>query len=358
MSNANTSATISYLSIIRVLIVFLVVFFIYLIRDALALLFVSIIFAAAIDPLVDWLQKRKIPRAASILMIYIILLAVFSLVIILMIPPITEEIGQIISNFPAYYEKVSIGIHTMQSQADDNNIQIGSDSIVKTLQSLSLTLAQTTKSIFVTITSIFGGLFSLLVVLVITFYLTVEENALKYFIKFLTPLKYRAYTMDLINRMQYKIGLWLRGQLLLSIIVGILVYAGLLLFGVKYALLLALIAAILEIVPYLGPWISGIIAVFIAFSDGSIIKVLLVALWYLLVQQAENNIIVPKLMGRMVGLNPIIVIMAIIIGFKLGGVIGGMMGVPVAAAIAVYLTDIIKEKKGEKIGLPKSDTDT
>ena len=345
MPRTSTPAlNISYTSIIRVVLVLLAAFFIYLIRDALALLFISFIFAAAVDPWVDWFQKRKIPRAVSILMIYIILLAIFSLVIVMMIPPITEQIGQIVSNFPAYYERISTGIHSLQDKTMNSGAQVGSDSIVSTLRSLSLTLAQTTKSIFVTITSIFGGLFSLLVVLVITFYLTVEEDALKRFIKFVVPFRHGSYTMDLIERMQIKIGLWLRGQILLSFIVGILTYILLTIAGVKYALLLALIAGLFEIIPYLGPWLSGIPAVIVAFSD-SLIKVLIVIAIYFIVQQVENNLIVPKLMGKMVGLNPVVVIMAILIGIKLGGVIGGLLGVPVAAAVAVYFTDVIEDRR-------------
>jgi predicted PurR-regulated permease PerM len=350
MPKSAQTVTISYTSIIRVLVVFLAVFFVYLIRDALALLFVAVIFAAAVDPWVDWLQKKRIPRAISILLIYVILLAVFSLVIIMMIPPITEEIGQIVTNFPSYYEKISVGVHSLQDRAVSSNVEVGNDSIVTALESLSLTLAQTTKSIFVTITSIFGGLFSLLIVLVITFYLTVEEDALKKFIKLIVPSKHRSYTMNLIERMQLKIGMWLRGQLLLSLIVGILTYFLLAIFGVKYALLLALCAGLLEIIPYLGPWLAGIPAVLVAFSD-SFTKVIIVIAIYLFIQQFENNVIVPKLMSKMVGLNPIIVIMAILIGIKLGGVIGGLLGVPVAAAIAVYFSDIIKDKNDGSIGL-------
>ncbi|MFH1890292.1 MAG: AI-2E family transporter [Candidatus Kuenenbacteria bacterium] len=333
------------MSIIRVILVLLAVAFIYLIRDALALLFVSIIFASAIGPWVDWLHKYKFPRGVSVIMIYAILLSVFSLIIVLMVPPITDQVGQMAGNIPSYYEKISFGIHSLQKQAIVGDSAIGNDSIISALQTVSKTLAQATKSIFVTITSIFGGLLSLFVVLVVTFYIVVEDDGLKKFVKLLTPSKYRFYTMNLIDRMQLKIGLWLRGQLLLCLLVGILVYIGLALLGVKYALVLALLAGILEIVPYFGPWISAIPALFVASGD-SLFKVLAVAAWYLFVQQMENNIVVPKIMQKVVGLNPIIVIMAIVVGVKLGGIVGAMLGVPVAAAIAVYVSDALKDKKG------------
>jgi len=352
-SSTQQNITLSYKSIIRVVIVLVSLFLVYLVRDVLALLFVAVIFSAAVDPWVDWLQKHKVHRAVSILMIYAISLAVFSLVVVMMIPPVTQQIGQIVNNFPTYYEKISTGLNSLHHQAVNNNLQADNASIVATLKSLSLTLAQTTRSVFVTITGIFGGLFSLLVVLVIIFYITVEENSLKKFIKQITPLRHQAYTMRLIERMQVKIGLWLRGQLLLSLIIGVATYIGLTILGVKYALLLAIIAGSLEIVPYLGPWLSAIPAVIVAFSD-SLTKVIFVAALYLFIQQSENNLIVPKLMNKVVGLNPIVVIMAILIGAKLGGIIGALLGVPVAAAISVYLDDVIenKEKKEAAVGGP------
>jgi len=345
MPRTKAITELTYSSIIKVAVVVLAATFIYIIRDTLALLFVAIIFAAAIDPWIDWLQKYKIPRGVSVLMIYLVLLAIFSLVLVMMIPPVTEQVGQIARSIPAYYEKISIGIHSLQDKTIEGSQEVGNDSIISTLESLSLTLAQTTKSVFVTITNIFGGLFSLLVVLVITFYITVEEDALKKFVKFLTPAKSRSYVMNLIDRMELKIGLWLRGQLLLCLFVGALVYIGLSLLGVRYALLLALVAGIFEIVPYVGPWLSALPALLVAFGD-SFWKVVLVGVLYIVVQQIENNIVVPKLMQRVVGLNPIVVIMAIMVGFKLGGVVGGLLGVPVAAAISVYVFDFLKEKEG------------
>lgn len=345
---AGTAAVIPYRSIMRVVFVLLALFFVYLVRDVLALLFISVIFSAAVDPWVDWLKKYKIPRAISVLVIYLVLIAVFSLIVVMLIPAMADQIMQIVANIPDYYEKISFGIHTLQQRAGEGMTPASGDSVVSTLQTLSSTLAGATKSIFVAVASIFGGILSLFVVLVMTFYITVEEDGLKKFLKYLVPIKQRHYALDLVDRMQTKVGLWLRGQLLLCFVVGALVYFGLLVLGVKYALLLALVAGILEIIPYIGPWVSGLIAVLVASSD-SWTKIIFVAVLYLIVQQLENQVIVPKIMQKMVGLNPIIVIMVILIGAKLGGVVGGLLGVPVAAAISVYFDDVMKEKQeGEK----------
>ena len=138
-------------------------------------------------------------------------------------------------------------------------------------------------------------------------------------------------------------GMWLRGQLFLSFIVGLLVYIGLLILGVKYALVLALIAAILEIIPFIGPTIAAIPAILVGLTD-SWIKALVVVILYFVVQQLENHIIVPKVMQKAVGLNPIVVIIVIMVGAKLGGIVGALIAVPVAAAIGVFVGDIMRDK--------------
>lgn len=327
---------ISYSSILKVILVLVCIFFLYLIREIVAILFVAVILASAFDPWVDWLQKYKIPRSLSILMIYIILIGILSLVVVLMIPPITEQIGQLAKNLPIYYNKAAFEFSKVFDGGEYPKLS-------NTLTTFSGTLSETTRSIFTTITGIFGGVFSFIVVLVIVFYITVEENLIKKNIYYLIPQSKRKYIMDLIDRMQIKMGMWFRGQLALMLFVGILTYIGLTILGVKYALLLAIIAGILEVVPFIGPWLSAVPAILIGFSD-SFLKVILIAALYLIVQQIENNIIVPKVMQKAVGLNPIIVITAVLIGAKLGGIVGALLAVPVAAGIGVYLSDIIPNK--------------
>lgn len=327
------TVTLSYSSIIKVVVVLLTLFILYVIREVVALLFVAIVLSAALDPWVDWLQKYKIPRSVSILIIYIIMIGTLSLVIAMMVPPISEQIGQLAKNLPIYYERLALGVSQI---TDGGELR---PSLPEALQGLSASLGEATKSIFSTITGIFGGLISFIAVLVIVFYMTVEEKILKKFIHFLTPPKYQDYMAGLINRMQKKMGLWLRGQLALCLIIGIMTYIGLIILGVKYALLLALVAGILEIIPFVGPIISAVPAILVGFSD-SFVKVLLIIALYIVIQQFENHIIVPKVMQKAVGLNPIIVILAILIGIKLGGIVGALLAVPVAAAVGVFLSDI------------------
>lgn len=327
-------------SILKIIIILLFLGFLFLIRDVLVLLFVAVILAAAFDPLVDWLQRFKIPRALSILGIYAIVLSFVSWSIYLLYGPITEQIFEISKAFPHFYAQINQnlgGVINLNSLFSQEVLNASFADITKSL-------GQATTGIFNILGSIFGGVISFLMVLVVTFYLTVEENSTKRFITSITPAKHQSYVAKLIVAMQHRMGYWLRGQLLLSLIVFTMVYLGLTVLGIKYALVLALIAGIFEIVPFIGPWIAAIPGIFLAFSY-SPGKALMVAIMYLLVQQLENNLIVPKVMGKTTGLNPLVVLVSIMIGARLGGVMGALLAVPVAVAVAVYIESLIGDNK-------------
>jgi predicted PurR-regulated permease PerM len=178
---------------------------------------------------------------------------------------------------------------------------------------------------------------------VITFYFTVEEEGMKRFIRSVSPSHYHPYLMQLINRIQRRLGYWLRGQLILSVVIFVLTFIGLTILGVDYALLLALIAGIFEIIPYLGPFLGAVPAVFLAFVQ-SPVKALLVVILYIIIQQLENNIIVPKVMSKSVGINPLLVIIILLVGGKIGGAVGMILAIPVATALSVFFEDFLGKR--------------
>jgi predicted PurR-regulated permease PerM len=337
----NISITIG--TIFKILAVFLLMYFLYLARDILAILFISLIFASAVDPWVDWLQKNRIPRSLGVLSIYLVMFAVLSLVLFLIIPPIVQEVGDLANNFPFYLDKVIQGFSALR----DYSVQHGLiDNIQSGLGSISSNLQDAASSIFSTVLGVFGGIFSFFLVLVITFYMAVEENAIKKLIWSVAPARHQAYAMQLINRIQRKIGMWLRGQLILSFSIFLLTYLGLLILGVKYALVLALIAGLTEFVPYLGPILGAVPAVFLALTQSPVLA-LFVGLFYYIVQLTENNILVPKIMQKAVGLNPIISMSALMIGYKVGGIVGAILSIPVATALSVIVGDIFESRRNE-----------
>lgn len=345
----NVTISISTSTIIKVVFVIGALFFLWMIRDILAIVFVAIILAALIDPLADWFEKHRIPRALSVIVIYVLLIALVGLVLFLLIPPIVEEFGQLAQNFGGYWESVTAGLKDFKVFSIDQGF---SSSLEAGVQSIGDNFSSAIGKIFGTITGLIGGVIATILVLVITFYMVVEEETARRAYRSLAPPKYQPYISQLTGRMKKKIGGWLRGEIILALIVGTLVFIALKILGVNYALLLAIFAGMAEFVPYLGPVLGGIPAVFIAFAQ-SPIKALLVLAVFVLIQQLENHLIYPKVMQKAVGLNPVVSIIALLIGAKIGGVVGALLAIPVATVINVFVQDLIQhwgngQKSSEK----------
>ncbi|MBU0597900.1 AI-2E family transporter [Patescibacteria group bacterium] len=343
MENKSININISTSSIIKFLIIMGVLAVIYMLRDVIMILVVSVILATALNPWVNALQKRKVPRIVATLFIYLAFFGTFAVVLVLLIPPMAGQIGEIAKNFPEYYNRVISDFSSFREFSLQQNLL---NSLQGTLESLQENIGQATAGIFSAVSSIFGGFFSLLGVVVITFYMLLEENALKKFIRSITPDKYQPYIFQLLNRSQDRLRLWLRGQLILCLIIGVLAYIGLIIIGLPYALVLGIWAGLTEFIPYLGPFLGAIPAVFIAITTGSFLKALFVVIWYVVIQQLENNLIVPKVMEKTVGLNPLVVIIVMLMGAKLAGVAGIILAVPLALIIKAFFEDFLSGVKG------------
>lgn len=335
---------ISTVAIIKVIIILLLLGFLYLIRDILAILFVAVILASVIDPIADWAGQKKIPRGITTLVIYLLLFSLFSLVIALIIPPVAEQINQLSVNFGYYWNKLVSGFSALQDYSASYGV---SENIQQGIESIKFGLGKTAGGAFSTLGNVFGGIISLVLTLVIAFYIIVEEDAIKRLFRSAAPAGYQPYLVRLFSRMQEKIGLWVKGQLILSFIIFIFSFVGLSILGVNYALVLALMAGLFEFVPYIGPIFAAIPAVFLAFTQ-SPLKALLVIILYVIIQQLENNVIVPKVMQKAVGINPIVSIIAILIGAKLVGVVGALLAIPVATALGVFIGDLFSGEAKEK----------
>ncbi|EKE05186.1 MAG: protein of unknown function UPF0118 [uncultured bacterium] len=180
--------------------------------------------------------------------------------------------------------------------------------------------------------------------------MTIEETAIKRSLGFILPEKYQPFVLRIIEKVQKQIGNWLKGQLVLCLIIGLMIYIGLLILGINYALVLACLAAIGEFIPYVGTFAAAIPALFLAFTQ-SPIKAVFVLILYVIVQQIENHLVAPKVMQRAVGLNPIIVITSLLVGAKIGGVLGVFLAIPVATGISVVIRELYR--KNEVIDVDK-----
>lgn len=335
-SQTPIKVTITSMTILKILGVVLVLLFFYAIRDILILLLLSMVLAAALDPWVDWLKKRGLPRSLSLILIYAVLISVFVLSIALIIPPVVEQIGELYVSFPRVVNDFSKTLNSIQGFSVQYNLQANLSGFLREVQT-----GRTLTSLFTTLGSFFGGLFGVFAILVMTFYMVIREDNIEKLVKLVSPEKYHSFLITVLRNISKKLGLWLRSQLILGLIVGVSVYVGLSIIGVKYALVLGLLSAVTELIPYIGPFIGAVPGVLIAFTQDPILG-LGAAIIYLLVQLLENYLIVPKIMSKAVGISPLMVIIALLIGAKLAGIIGALLAVPVALIISTALKELDK----------------
>lgn len=323
---------ISWQAIGRVMLAVLGLALVWQIRDVLALFFVIAVLVAAIAPVVDrW--SEKIPRLFAVLLIYLIIAVILSAAGLLIVPPLVHEVGQLSLRFPDYFGRVGSFFGGLGDVLGFST---------QGLETFSQGLVNITSTLYSTTVGVIGTIIGFFTIAVVTFYLLLEKRGLRNLIASYLPTKQRARFTSLLHEIGIKMGGWLRGQLLLALIVGVIDFIGMLIIGVPFALTLGVWAAFTEIIPYLGPVLGAIPAVIIAFVDTPI-KGLLTLILFIVVQQIEANILAPKVMGKAVGLSPVVIIFAILIGAKLGGIAGVILAVPAAAAISV----LVKEYEGK-----------
>lgn len=322
--------SVSTMTFVKVVLIVLGLWFLWYVRDVVAMLLVAVLLAALIDPFADWFAKRRIPRALAVILVYILLGVIAAAVIVLLVPVIIEQGTQLFGSGP-FANALTSAVDRMRSLFD----------VQRFVESLLSGQVTSVTSVFTQIGVFLNGFVALFVVLVLAFYMVVEEDTAKMVFRHLAPVEYQPYIAQLITKMQSKIGAWLRGQLLLGLVIGVASYVGLSLIGVKYALLLAVIAGLFEIVPYVGPTLSVIPAFVVGFVQSPAIG-LAVLLLYVVIQQLENNLLVPKIMQKVTGLNPIVSIVALLVGIKVGGLVGAMLSIPIATMFAVISEDLFR----------------
>lgn len=343
MAQPTTNVNISTTTIFKVVLIGLAIWFLATISQVLVIVFVALVFAAAIDPWITRLERMGMARGWAMTIIFVSAMALMSLIVILFVPLVVDQLGKFTQAFPKLYERVF-------SLYQNNQDSVALDTIQKGLQNLNSALSDVTKGVFSSVFGFFGGLVSVISVLVLTFYLTLEEKGMKRIAVDLAPAKYRPYLIQLFNRIEDRLGDWLRGQLILGLIIGTLTLIGLLAFKVEFAVVLALIAGLTELIPIIGPFIGAIPAVIVAFSQDPVLALIVMGL-YIVIQQLENNLIVPRVMSKATGLNPVIVIVSILVGGKVAGITGVILAVPTMIIITTFLEDFLEEKKADDMRL-------
>jgi len=341
MDKNSVSLQIGIGTIIKTVLVLFGLFLLYQVRDIAGLVLFSIVVASGIEPAAVWFQKRKVSRVLAVIFVYVLIFAVLGMLFYIIVPALFSQLSELSNTLPNYLNK-PIGEQILDALP----------TLPESISSMFLEVADAAKSyvekisggLFTATTVLFGGAFSFFMVAILSFYLAVQEKGIETFLKIIIPLPYEEYSLDLWFRVRAKLGAWMKGQLLLGLLVGVLVYLCLTIVGIKYALVLAILAAIFELIPIFGPVLSSIPAIAMALLQSPTLAIV-VAGMYFIIQQFENHLIYPLVIRKVVGVPPILTILALIVGAKLGGFMGILLSMPIVTLLFEISGDIEKKKR-------------
>lgn len=314
---------------------------VYLVRDVLLLIYISGLLAIGFSPIVRLIERQKVlpigtrrfPRWLAILVLYVVILGTLMGIGFLIVPPLVDQAQQLWTALPSMFSRaqeflIAKGIlneHLTWQQAVERAPMTGGGEAVGTVLGAVIGIA--------------GGVFGLVTILILTFYILVEADALLDGMLRLFAPRERARVAAASREVTIKVSAWLGGQLLLGGIIGLTSVVGLWLLGIPFFYVLALISGIGELIPVVGPILSAVPAIAVA-ATVSLNKVLLVIVFFTLQQQFENHVLVPKVMSRQVGVSAVTVIVALLIGGKLLGIVGAILAVPTAAILQVVFLEL------------------
>lgn len=333
MFSRETDISVATSTLVKITIIGLILFFAWTIRDILILLLIAITLASALEPLVELFLQWRIPRSVSVVAVYILALAFVVLIGFLVTPPVIQQFQQVTNNdFLA--SEISNKIGPNSFLRDFNLTEI----LSKNVQSLANQFNVLSENFFSKTLGVFNGFIEIVTVLVVSFYLLAEKNGMKNFVYTLAPKESQPKILHIVTRIQKKIGLWMIGQIIVSAVIFAITFIALTVLGIKYALVLAILSGFFELIPYIGPFVAAIPAIFFAFLQSPTLAVV-VMIMYIVLSKIEGYVLVPKIMQKTVGVSPLVILLAILIGFKLAGIFGILLAVPVVAVIQVIIEE-------------------
>lgn len=342
MSEKHLNISLTTGTVAKTLIILGLAWLLWVLRDIALIVLTAIVIASAVEPGVRAIMRRKVPRVLAVLAVYLSMFSMFFVLFYFFFPSVLEDFATFVTSLPTYLEYVtSIGTF----DAYTSILGLPSPSTISAAEIMDSVRGVFNgggqyDNVFSAASQVFGGVFSLILIVVFSFYFAVVETGVDDFLSIVTPKSHKAYVLGLWRRSQHKIGLWMQGQLLLGVIIGVLVYLLLTILGVPHALVLAVLAAMFELIPVFGPILAAVPAVMIAFVSGGALFGLIVAGVYVVIQMFENHLIYPLVVTRVVGVPPLLVILALIVGAELAGFLGIILSVPVAATLREFVGDI------------------
>jgi len=313
----------------------------------------AVVIASFVHSIADALKRFKIPRILGIIFVYLIMFGAFGGLMFFFVPQFITEITDLLSNAlnngggqgaSAELYSSLLSFQEISGVAGNGNSPAGGD-IVSQLQG---SVGDFSQNALRALNAVFGGALNFILIIVISFYLSVEDRGIERFFQAVTPVSYEKKVISLWRRTKDKIGSWFKGQLLSAFILGLLTYLGLWLIGVPYALMLALLAMVMGLIPF-GILVAGIVALMSALTEGGASMMAWTLLWYFLLQLIENYILQPVIINRATGLPSVIVLLSVVIGAALFGFMGLLLAIPLAVFLLELVKDFEKVKNNQRI---------
>lgn len=293
-------------------------------------------------PIVNLLDKKKVPKTLAIILIYLSVIGLITLLVLLVGPILQRQVNSLVNNFPFLINEIKILIIQLQENEWFNRFQATETlSLNKISENMTQYINQAFNVISTNISGLVGFVANVVIIFIIIpfilFYMLKEgEKAPNQVLKFL-PEKQRIEGKRILSDMDVKLSSYIQGQILVSLCVGILMYAGFLIVGIEYSLILALIAMFTNVIPFVGPWIGTVPALIVAIihSPLMVAKVLIVIV---VVQQFESNFISPQIMGKKLAVHPLTIILLLIVAGRFAGIVGMLLAVPTYAVCKVFIS--------------------
>lgn len=301
-----------------------IAFILYILKETLAVVFVAYIIVAALNPAVSFLRRRGIPNSIAVILTFFTTLLLFTILIAPLVPFFISQIQSLGKSFPFY----------MQQAAG----AVGIDLNLRDIGGL-ISPQQLGENAFALAGGVFGGFFTIVSTIAISFYLLLFYDKAKSNLSKLFPQKYQTKAEKTIEQVNSKLGAWLQGQFILSLAIGLITWVSLTALQVPFALPLAVLAGLFEIVPTVGPIIASVPAIIVALTISPNMALAIIGL-YIIIQLLENHLLVPRIMQRAVGLNPVIVILGVIVGGRLMGIAGALLSVPFISLVVLIFRNL------------------
>jgi len=339
MHEPRTTIDISASTLLRVLAMVGLVVLFFAIWQILAGVFLAIVISAALEPTLRWLERHRVHRLVSVPAIYLVASAMIAGIFYAIIPTLFAEVRILSQELPGRIDTFFAGLDSSEL----GNFSVFVPSIEQTLIGLQGQLGAIGGDVFTFASSIFGGLVSFFFVVVVSFYLSLERDAVQRFLTSFTPSDHREYVADLWRRIQRRLGRWLQAQFVLAVFIGVSSFIILTVLGSPFALTIGIVAGFLEIIPIIGPIIAGVLMLGVVSLDSVLLGLIAVTI-YTLLQQVEQAIIIPAVMSRVVGLNPLIILVSVLVAAELAGMWGIILAIPLVAVLGEIMRDVQQEE--------------